>query len=259
MPRLLKQFIYGLIYLLVLGLVGLGVYDRYFVAPLSCSDNIQNQQELGIDCGGPNCSTCELKTLTLQYDDPVFFDAGQFKTTAVVKITDPSLNYGSKSFNYEFQIINKFGGAIASRPGLSGTSYISTGETKYLIAPAIDIDPRDVGRVVVNISNPAWELKENLPAFALSFNNLKLILTGKSPQISGMLKNDSASTYKAISVIGVLFDKQSNAVAASATELDNIQSFSETPFRIFYPVMNNVSVIDTASLSQNWFSYEVSR
>lgn len=257
--RLLKQFIYGFVYLLVIGLFGLGVYDRYLVAPLSCSDGIQNQAESEIDCGGPNCSTCELKHLTLQIGEPAFFDAGQFKTTAVVKITDPSFNYGLKSFNYEFQIINKFGGAIASRPGLSGTSYISPGETKYLIVPAIDIDPRDVGRVVINVPNIAWDLKADLTSHSFSFDKLKLTLAGKSPQVSGVLKNDSSSTYKAISIVGVLFGKDGKPVAASTTQLDNIQSFSETPFTVFYPVMSGTSVIDTASLSKNWFSYEVSR
>lgn len=259
MPRFLKQFIYGFAYLLILGLIGLGIYERYFIIPPNCSDNIQNQQESGIDCGGPNCLSCELKTLNLQIGEPAFFDAGQFKTTAVVKITNPSLNYGSKNFNYEFQVINKLGGAIATRPGLSGTSYISAGETKYLIAPAIDIDPRDVGRVVVNIPSPVWELREKLPVFTFNFDNLKLVFSGKSPQVSGILKNNSSSTYKAISVIGILFNKAGVAVSASTTELDDIQSFSETPFTIFYSPINNTSVVDAATISQNWFSYEVSR
>lgn len=260
--RLLKQFIYGFVYLLVLcllGLVGLGVYNRYSATPQSCSDNIQNQQESEIDCGGPLCVSCELKHLNLQINEPVFFNAGQFKTTAVVKITNPSFNYNSKSFNYEFQVINKFGGAIATRSGLSGTSYISAGESKYLIAPAIDIDPRDVGRVVVNIPNVAWDPKTNLTSYSLSFKNLKPTFNNKSPQISGILKNNSASSYRSISIVGVLFNKQGDVVNASATKLDHIQSFGETPFTIFYPVMNNIAAIDVASISPQWFSYEVSR
>lgn len=259
MPRLLKQLIYGFVYLLILCLLGLGIYNRYFITPPSCSDNIQNQEESEIDCGGPRCNTCELKYLTLQVEEPTFFDAGQFKTTVLVKITNPSLNYGSKNFNYEFQIINKLGGAIASRPGLSGNTYISAGETKYLIVPAVDVDPRDVGRVTVNISNKIWELKGNLPLFSFGFENLKMTLPSRSPQISGVLKNNSASTYKAISVIGVILDKQDKVVNASTTKLDNIPSFSSTPFTVFYPVMKNTSNIDVASLSFKWFSYEVSR
>ncbi len=260
MPRFLKQFIYGSIYILIIGLVGFGIYSLYFTTTPSCSDNIQNQQESEIDCGGPNCISCELKLLTLkQVNEPNFFDAGQFKTTAVVKITNPSWNYGSKNFNYEFLFINRLGGAIATRPGLLGTSYISAGESKYLIAPAINIDPRDVGRVLVNISNVAWDLKANLTSYSLSFKNLKLVLNNKSPQVSGILKNDSASSYNAISVIGVLFDKRGNAISASATKLDNVQSFSETPFVIFYPAMSNAASIDISSISPQWFSYEVSR
>lgn len=259
MPRLLKQFIYGSIYLFIVGVLGLGIYNHYFVSTPSCSDGIKNQQESDIDCGGPHCLQCELKHLTLKIDKPTFFDAGQFKTTAVVKITDPSFDYGSRNFNYEFQVINKLGGAIATRPGLSGTSYISVGESKYLVVPAIDIDPRDVGRVVINIPNPTWELKENLPHYSLSFESLKLSINNKSPQVSGMLNNSSASIYDTISVIGVLFDKSGNPISASTTELNNIQTFSKTPFTIFYPAMNNVSGIDTNSLSNKWFSYEVSR
>jgi len=257
--RFLKQFIYGSIYLLIIGILGLGIYNNYFVTTPSCSDNIQNQQESEIDCGGPHCLPCELKNLTLRIDKPTFFDAGQLKTTAVVKIADPSFDYGSSNFNYEFQVINKLGGAMATRPGLSGTSYISAGESKYLIAPAIDIDPRDVGRVIINIQKPDWVLKENLPHYFLSFGSLKLSINNKSPQVSGILKNDSASTYNAISVIGVLFDKSKNPISASTTKLNNIQTFSETPFTIFYPAIGNASNIDTVSLSNKWFSYEISR
>ena len=53
MPRLLKQFLYGVFYLAIIAAVGVGFYFHYDNAPPSCFDGIQNEGEQGIDCGLP--------------------------------------------------------------------------------------------------------------------------------------------------------------------------------------------------------------
>ena len=53
-----KQFFYGIIYLVIFGLIGAGIYFALTSKEATCFDGIQNQNEEGVDCGG-SCNTCK--------------------------------------------------------------------------------------------------------------------------------------------------------------------------------------------------------
>lgn len=240
MRRFLKQFIYSLFYFSILAVIAAGIYYFYLIPEPTCFDNIQNQNELGVDCSGP-CIDCELKTLTLEVDEPLVFEAGQFKSTILAKIINPSVNYGLNDFEYEFQIFSSFG-TILSR--LQGRSYILTDESKYLIVPAIDIDSRDISKVILNIPEEKWEVKSNLLTYELRFKNIKILPSQKTVQISGSLTNDSPKSFSSLTLVGIVFDKEGNEKNASTTKIDNVSAFSETPFVIFFPNMKNIGEIN---------------
>ena len=101
MHRFLKQFIYGLLYLSIVALLAGGVYYFYFIPNPSCFDNIKNQEETEVDCGG-SCIDCELLTIALEVDEPQVFSAGNLKSTILGRVVNRSVNYGFYSFEYEF-------------------------------------------------------------------------------------------------------------------------------------------------------------
>lgn len=252
MHRFLKQLIYGFLYFFMLAGIAYAIYYFYFIPEQSCFDNIQNQSETGLDCGG-TCIDCELKTLILKIDKPQTFEAGQFKSTLLAKITNPSLNYGLNNFEYEFQVFSQFGTLISK---FQGDSYILTNESKYLIVPGIDIDHRDVSYVTVSIPSQNWERRANLPDINLKFKDLLTLPVSKTVQVSGVLKNDSGSGFSSVSIIGILFDKSDNIINASWTKIDNVRAFSESPFTIFYPTIKNVQDINAGRTK---VFYEVKR
>ncbi len=252
MRRFFKQFIYGFLYLSILAVIVGGVYYFYFIPEQSCFDDIKNQNETGLDCGG-TCADCELKTLTLKIDEPQAFDGGQFKSTLLARVTNPSLNYGLNDFEYEFQVFSQFGTLISK---FRARSYILTDESKYLIVPGIDIDPRDISHVTINIPIQNWERGSNLPHLNLKFKDLLTLPVAKSVQVGGVLVNDSSSGFSSVSLIGILFDKNGDTVNASGTKIDNVRAFSEIPFTIFYPIIKNVQEINFGSTK---VFYEVKR
>lgn len=252
MRRFLKQLIYGFLYLSILTAITCGIYYFYFIPEQSCFDNVQNQSETGIDCGGI-CADCELKILALKIDEPQIFEAGQFKSTLLAKITNPSVNYGLNDFEYEFQVFSPFGTLISK---FQGDSYILINESKYLIAPGIDIDSRDISYVKVIIPVQNWERRANLPDFNLKFKNLLTLPVAKSVQISGIMENDSGGGFSSVNLIAILFNKNGNIINVSRTKIDNVSAFSETPFTIFYPTIKNIQEIN---LSSTKVFYEVKR
>ncbi|MBI2592766.1 MAG: hypothetical protein HYW37_01205 [Candidatus Colwellbacteria bacterium] len=231
MPRTLKQILYGFGFLTVLGVFSLALYKIFLVPSPTCFDNVRNGKEEGIDCGG-GCIACELKTLKL-ITSPVEVKAVGKKTTLIEKITNPSSNYGLRVFDYNFEIYGSFGVRLAT---IESRSLIQPSETKYLIAPGVDIDPGSVSTVKLNILNSSWERAENLP----NYQYIEIAKTGTASskdgiEVSGILKNKSAADLKSVKVKAVIFSETGQALNASETEISELRSFSESPFRIFFP------------------------
>ncbi len=252
MRRFLKQFLYGLFYLSIVALLAGGVYYFYFTQEPSCFDNIKNQGEAGVDCGGP-CIDCELLTIALQIDEPQVFSLGKLKSTILGRVSNHSLNYGLNSFEYEFQIFNSLGALLSK---FQGKSYILPGEERYLIVPALDIDKRDIGKVVLNIPREDWEPKSNLPDFALKLQDIKIAPLARTVQVSGNLANDSSENFPSVTLVGIVFDKKDTALSVSSTRVDDIAAFSEKPFTIFFPELKNVAEVN---LGATKVFYEVKR
>lgn len=96
--RITKQIIIALIFLGIISLIGGGVYLARRPEP-TCFDGVQNQEEEGIDCGGP-CILCDLK-----YDPPLSVAGSPILLTnennridVIFKITNLSQEWGAKSF-----------------------------------------------------------------------------------------------------------------------------------------------------------------
>lgn len=252
MRRFLKQFLYGLFCLSIATLLAGGVYYFYFTQEPSCFDNIKNQEETGVDCGG-SCIDCELLTIALQIDEPQVFSSGNLKSTILGRVSNHSLNYGLNSFEYEFQIFNSLGALLSKS---QGESYILPGEERYLIVPALDIDKRDIGKVVLNIPRENWEPKSNLPDFTLKLQDVKTAPSARTVQVSGNLANDSSENFLSVTLVGIVFDKKDTALSVSSTKVDDIAAFSETPFAIFFPELKSVAEVN---LGATKVFYEVKR
>ncbi|MBI3274242.1 MAG: hypothetical protein HYZ69_03795 [Candidatus Colwellbacteria bacterium] len=254
MHRFLKQFIYGFLYLSILAVIVGGVYYFYFIPEQSCFDNIKNQNEVETDCGG-GCAACELKTLKLQSDAPQVFSAGASRSTILIKIKNPSSNYELPSFDYKIGIVSKFGTPLLR---LSGTSYVSPKEDKYLVIPGIDIDSRDISTVNFSVDNPLWQEVSGTSPKAIGSKSLKTTITSQNVQIDGIFENNSPSQLSLVQIGAILFNKNGEISNASATALEEVRAFSSRPFTVFFPkiIKNDSGLIDIDSEKSQIF-YEI--
>src|SRR3989344_4548698 len=123
MQRIGKQFIYGVFYLAIFG--GL-IYASYFflVKPApTCTDRKQNQEEAGLDCGGPNCAPCtaglspvaiRLSTV-LRGAEPV----------ALVRLANPNTTFGAERISYRIEVLDSGDAALRT---LEGETFVYPGE-----------------------------------------------------------------------------------------------------------------------------------
>jgi len=88
--RAMKQLIIGLVFVLILGGIGYGIYSG--LAPeVSCTDGIQNGKEEGVDCGSLACGkACEPAIMPINIISSQFFKVGQGDYDFVAQLSNPN-------------------------------------------------------------------------------------------------------------------------------------------------------------------------
>lgn len=244
-PRLVKQILYGALYLLVFALIIFGVYYIWFKPAASCSDGRRNQGETGIDCGGP-CPSCEIAKLKpLGANWAKFLPADENKISLLAEIANPNLNFGSRSFSYQFKVFGPFGALLKTVPG---QSFIYPGEQKYLMEAALKINPSDVYRVELILASEGliWQSKEELVKPHLSDRSIKTETANQTVKVNGLVKNEEPLSVSRVKIFALLFDSQNKVLNASYTAVTNLQGLEEQPFTINFPKGEWAKQLDTS-------------
>ena len=241
-PRLAKQLIYGFFYLLILGLIILGIWYYYArILPIpTCLDNLQNQGESDVDCGGP-CAPCEISAL--QPFDIYWrkiLPADENQSIVVAEIKNQNSNFGADFFEYTFDI---HGGNDQKIGTVSGESFIYPGEIKYLMEVSGKIKPQDVENIELSFSKISWKSKEEFPKPQIQIRDVKTETT-QPIFLTGIIKNESSYALSKIKIIGFVFNRFGLRIGASKTELNRLSPFQETTFKIVLPITINPSEIN---------------
>lgn len=222
--RARRQLAYiGSLFLLFL-VIGAGVY--FFVRePASCQDKRRNQNETGIDCGGP-CAPCLGET-----SDPVVLWARSFSVAAsrydvAALLENKSLVAGTALLQYRFKLFDERNILIAVR---DGTTFVGPKERFILFEPNIETGFRAPKHVTLEFDSIAW--------IYAAREESRLIVAREEfehepfGRLTIDVRNTALEPARDIIVQAVLFDQQDNAFAASATQLDQIAG--EEQKRIF--------------------------
>jgi hypothetical protein len=234
MNRIFKKFLYGSAFLSLLGITILGIYYFFMHSEPTCFDNLQNQTETGIDCGGP-CILCEIKNINSEdFEKDVevqIIQAGEGQIALFTKVKNPSNIYGAE-FNYKFSIFNKLGGESVQ---ISGKSFVDTEETRYITVPLVKIDKRDVQNVDFSVLDFKWDFENTHPDYSADINEVSTVLENGEIKINGIFKNTSSNSIAQVRITSFITDNENSIICASASELRKVGAFSENKFTVFCP------------------------
>lgn len=185
--RLKKQIIIALIVFGGFSLIFGGIYLARKPEP-TCFDNIKNQKEEDIDCGGP-CISCELKynpPLSLA-DTPVLLINEDGKTEVLFKIMNSSEEWGVEFFSYKVIFI----GANGEKQDFIKSGFILPHEIRYFLVSNLTLGFQPV---TANIEILKEDIVWKLPPSGIDLNlgdpfilsNVKII---KPEPIPGMVYN----------------------------------------------------------------------
>lgn len=245
MSRTTKQILYGFFYLILWVFFFWLVYLAFFRSPASCFDNVQNQGEEGVDCGGPCTKACFLPTSkSIQEVGGVkILYPGQKKISLLVEIQNSNSNLAANFFNYHFLIYDSSGKLLGS---IDDSSFIYANEIKYLAVPGLNFDAvGKIGSVELVIDNVNWVKPERFPKPQITIQGENAGVKGEQIQVQGKLADNDTISFAKVEVLSVFYGQLGQADGVSATEIDNLAAGEVKPFSILHPSISGVDLSKT--------------
>ncbi len=240
--RVKKQIIVLIGFMLIAGLFSFLIY---FVVrnPVGCFDNIQNQDENGVDCGGVCEKQCELKPEDIKVIFTKVIPTLPQKYNIILKLSNPNAVYGVKSADYVIKFFNE-SQLIANH---RGSFYVLPNDTKTIILNALnmDLEPDDISVAIENIDWIKLQDYKTAPQIVIK-NQFYNELTNQTAfsEIKGVAVNRSDFDFDRININILLFNLNKEIIDGTFTEIRTLFSGEERGFiaNWFYPVQNPVSV-----------------
>lgn len=228
--RLTKQFVYGIGFLAIAGLIVWGVVSITYSPDPTCTDGKQNQKESDIDCGGP-CVPCELKNLQpVQIISKKVFKAGDGLGYAF-EVVNPNVSWAVREITYTVTLRDSFGKSVYTH---GGKTFIYAGELKYITEPHLKLDIQSIASADVEFSRPEWKPKNEFEKPEVNAQDVRTVKSGDQVAVTGKLVNGLAVSYQHLRLIAVVFNRSGSVIGTSQTELDNIGSLETKQFSALF-------------------------
>jgi len=200
---------------------GIPTYLHFANKPMTCSDRIQNQNETGVDCGGPCSKICadDSKQPMVYYTRIFKVSDGKYNVFALVENTNQGVF--SPQAEYSFKLYSKDNVLLNEK---TGTTVIPPGRVFPIFEYGLDTGtriPQSVGFAISDNIN--WQ-RGVFPEADLSIDNKGLSSTSTAPVLEANILNNEVRTVTNIKAVGLVYDQNENVIAASQTYIDSIPS-----------------------------------
>ncbi len=239
MGRGAKHTLYGFLFLLLLGIIAGAVYLFFFKVSPSCEDNILNQDEESVDCGGV-CIACEIKHFRLIKSEVGVVPIGKTKLTLVATIANANSNYGVTGVRYSLDIKNLVGESLDV---IRDEIIIPPATTKYIVETGLPFNSSDVSRVEFEVEEKFnIVLGETFVQHNISIKQGKPTLSENIMRVDGIVTNNTGNNINVLKLNGFIRDSDGQLVSVAATIIDKLPAFKGKGFTIFASIPSNVSL-----------------
>jgi translation elongation factor EF-1beta len=210
----------------------------YFIAQPrpSCKDGIRNQNEQGVDCGGP-CFTCIEEKIPVDLDilDAEVVHDIDNKYDVTIRIKNQNEIFGASGIKFKVIFENENGEEIASREEYKGY-FILPKEEKHLIVQGILIENRPT-QVRVEIQDVSWEefaQYEEPRLVILNANYKEDPEEGGFSKVTGTLVNKSGVDFETIKVNVIIQDENGGLLATNYQIVNTVRADEQRNFIMFF-------------------------
>lgn len=202
----------------------------------TCSDGKQNQNEIGVDCGGVCVDKCDkIVTQPLVVQESGFVGIGVAdRIDLYSRVTNPNNVFGSNKVQYEFIVKDATGNVVATK---KGSNYLLPAESKYIIENNIEVSGTP-STIEFNIMDQAWiEFTDyyERPQLKIVNKQYNQISSGVGfAEAKGLLKNESPFNFNLIDLNVILKDSTGNIIALNSTAMNTVKSGENRDFKTLW-------------------------
>lgn len=236
MLRFYKQFLIGIITLFVIGVPLAYFAIKATIEPEpSCFDNLMNQDEEGVDCGGSCSFPCPvIFGPEIQVLETYIISLGGTRYDLAAKLLNPLDDRGSESLSYTFSIYD-LDGEISKT--IDARDFIMPGEEVFIVASGVELS-KPPGKIGVEFEEIQWR-RPNIDKPQLDIiDSVYRTLTSKSEfasEATGIVKNNSTFGFESVKVLILVFDDRSDLLAAASSEVNTLESNQARFFKVTWP------------------------
>ncbi|MCR4276434.1 MAG: hypothetical protein NUV90_03550 [Candidatus Parcubacteria bacterium] len=211
--------------LLIIGAVIAAFLSVVLIATISkapsCTDGIQNQNEAGIDCGGP-CSylcTAQNQPPTVLYTQALEYGGG--RTDIIASIENKNTTAAAKNVPYRITLYGK-GQALIQE--VTGTVDLPPGVSVPVYVPQIFSGKQAVIGAFLNVATSSVQWfsmtpnQRNVPLVSNTFQGGTL----GAPRVQAVLTNPTVTSFSNVRMIVIVHNKNGDVIAASQTVVPSI-------------------------------------
>lgn len=232
-----RQLIFASIVIVFLGVAGVASYFFFFYTPPSCSDGIQNQEEEGVDCGGPCVRMCVSPNVTALWARAVPAAPGVYHVASLIRNPDAA---AAGPVTYAAFLFDENNILISTR---EGRLFMTAGEIVPLFIPNITTGERTPVRTFIDIESAVWERAEraepSVRVIDWNFDTdaLRLVAT---------VENYGALPVGEVLVTALVFGESDTLIAASQTRFPSLspRERREATFTWSMPFEGDVGRVD---------------
>lgn len=209
------------------------IYPIIFKTP-TCSDGKLNGDETGVDCGGSCSRVCNLDVVSpVTVWSRAFPVAGSIYNL-VAYIENPNKNSAIAKANYEFRIYDVNNKLIGRR---EGSTFIPPNQQFVVFEPRFDLGESKIRSISFEFIPPfIWQKKEPfVNILPIKVDNVVLKNDYNLPTLTARVKNESIYDIPSFDVIAILYDIDNNAINASKTHKEGLESNGNLPVYFTWP------------------------
>jgi hypothetical protein len=220
------------------------IYKIIYGSVPSCSDNIKNQNEEGVDCGGV-CPKCDNLEDDVTWESVEVIEIGNSQYSLVARINNSNPTAGATSFKYSFNLYNSSGEVFRR---VEGYDFIYPSESKYIVRNVLNVDEKVLK---ADLSMFDFELKNfgyGILVPNISFSESKFGLKSKNvAEFSAIAFNKSESDFSDVKVVVIVRGRDNEIVLAGSADLGEIRHGGMEFFKIVWHNIYSVPEISTIS------------
>jgi len=187
--------------------------------PPTCFDNRQNQDELGIDCGGSCDLLCPAQYAPLNVLWSRFSKVNDGVYNVLAYIENPNFNAGADNINYVFKLYDKNGLLLRER---AGKTFAPANKVMAIFEPDLLTGRQIPARVDFSFTSQAVWFKQNSSETGLSISESVVSREDSAPRLSALISNKTINQIKNIEAVAIIYNADGNTIAFSRTVIDAI-------------------------------------